>query len=154
MPKIDGAFKTLNKLKNLLQLKIFIFTSRDWPQLENEEDCIKNNWEKNINKITKLWLSENGLKFPCFFKTSKDVKLIIEKENKGAKNNNRRFSESIRNNIKFFVEDDLKNAIKLSYICDFIFLFDQPYNQEKNLPINVFRIKSWGEIYTKIRELI
>jgi uncharacterized HAD superfamily protein len=154
MPKIDGAFKTLNKLKNLLQLKIFIFTSRDWPQLKNEEDCIKNNWGKNIDKITKLWLSENGLKFPCFFKTSKDVKLIIEKENKGAKNSIRRFSESIRNNIKFFVEDDLKNAIKLSYICDFIFLFDQPYNQEKNLPNNVFRVKSWEEIYKKIRELI
>lgn len=65
-----------------------------------------------------------------------------------------RFYESSKKNIRFFVEDDLRKAIKLSYICDFIFLLDHPYNQERNLPNNVFRVKSWEEIYRKIRELI
>ncbi len=159
MPKIDGAIETLNKIINSFQLKIFIFTSRPWPQ-------VKDKWGKGIDDITKLWLSKNGLKYPCFikkfFKTFKDVSLIIEKEsNKSIKlcgifniKSKNRFYSSIRSNIKFFVEDDLKNAIRLSYICDFVFLFDQPYNQEKNLPNNVFRVKSWDKIYRKIRELI
>jgi len=187
MPKIDGAIKTLNKIKNLFRLKVFIFTFRDWPQLKNEEDFIKSNWKKtihsyynrlglnnlikriemldfyifkkNIDKITRLWLFENGIKFPRSFKKyNNNVKLIIEKGNEEVtepremlKN---RFYESSKNNIKFFVEDDLRKAVKLSYICDFIFLLDHPYNQEKNLPNNVFRVKSWEEIYRKIRELI
>jgi len=187
MPKIDGAIEILNKIKNLFNLKVFIFTYRDWPQLKNEENCIKRGWKENINnyysrlglnnlikrietldyyifkknidKITRLWLFENGIKFPRSFKRhNNDVKLIIEKGNEEVselramfKN---RFYESIKNNIRFFVEDDLRKAIKLSYICDFIFLFDQPYNQEDNLPNNVFRLKSWEEIYRKIRELI
>jgi hypothetical protein len=187
MPKIDNAIDILNKIKNIFHLKVFIFTYRDWPQLENEEDNIKNNWEKtiysyynrlglnnmikridildfyifkkNIDKITRLWLFENGIKFPRSFKKSNnDVKLIIEKGNEEIKGPRQifknRFYESSKNNIKFFVEEDLRKAIKLSYICDFIFLLDHPYNQERNLPNNVFRIKSWEEIYRKIRELI
>ena len=166
MPKIDGSIKILNKITSSFQLKIFIFTSRPWPQVKNKENCIQNKWGKGIDDITKLWLSKNGLKYPCFikkfYKTFKDVNLIIEKEsNKAIKlcgifkiKSKNRFYSSIRNNIKFFVEDDLKNAIRLSYICDFVFLFDQPYNQEKNLPNNVFRVKSWDKIYRKIRELI
>jgi uncharacterized HAD superfamily protein len=166
MPKIDGSIKILNKITSSFQLKIFIFTSRPWPQVKNKENCIQTKWGKGIDDITKLWLSKNGLKYPCFikkfYKTFKDVNLIIEKEsNKAIKlcgifkiKSKNRFYSSIRNNIKFFVEDDLKNAIRLSYICDFVFLFDQPYNQEKNLPNNVFRVKSWDKIYRKIRELI
>ena len=166
MPKIDGAIETLNRIITSFQFKIFIFTSRPWPQVKNKENCIQGKWEKSIDDITKLWLSENGLKYPCFikkfYKTFKDVNLIIEKESTKAiklcgifkiKSKNR-FYSSVRNNIKFFVEDDLKNANRLSYICDFVFLFDQPYNQEKKLPNNVFRVKSWEEIYKKIRELI
>lgn len=187
MPKIDGAIKTLNKIKNLFGLKVFIFTFRDWPQLENKENYIKSNWKKtiysyynrlglnnlikrieildfyifkkNIDKITRLWLFENGIKFPRSFKKyNNNVRLIIEKGNEEVtepremfKN---RFFESSKNNIKFFVEDDLRKAIKLSYICDFVFLLDQPYNQEKILPNNIFRVKSWEEIYRKIREFI
>ena len=187
MPKIDNSIETLNKIKNLFYLKVFIFTYRDWPQLKNEEDYIKNNWQeamrnyynrlglnnlikrilildfyifkRNIDKITKLWLFENGIKFPHYFKRfNNDIKLIIEKGNEEVTESRRifknRFYESIKNNIKFFVEDDLRKAIKLSYICDFIFLLDHPYNQEKSLPNNVFRLKSWEEIYRKIRELI
>jgi len=186
MPQIDGAIETLNKIKNIFHLKVFIFTYRDWPS-KNEENCIKNNWEKiicsyynrlglnnlikrieildfcifkkNIDKITKLWLFENGIKFPRSFKKhNNDVKLIIEKGNEEIKEPRQmfknRFYVSSKNNIKFFVEDDLRKAIKLSYICDFIFLLDHPYNQEKSLPNNVFRMKSWEEIYRKIRELI
>jgi len=187
MPKIDNAIDILNKIKNIFHLKVFIFTYRDWPQLKNKEDYIKNNWEKtlcnyynrlglnnlikridildfyifkkNIDKITRLWLFENGIKFPRSFKKhNNDVKLIIEKGNEEIKEPRQmfknRFYVSSKNNIKFFVEDDLRKAIKLSYICDFIFLLDHPYNQEKNLPNNVFRLKSWDEIYRKIRELI
>ncbi len=187
MPKIDNAIDILNKIKNIFHLKVFIFTYRNWPQLKNEEDYIKNNWEKtkcsyynrlglnnlvkrieildfyifkkNIDKITRLWLFENGIKFPRSFKKhNNDVKLIIEKGSEDIKEPcqmfKNRFYESSKKNIKFFVEDDLRKAIKLSYICDFIFLLDHPYNQERNLPNNVFRVKSWEEIYRKIRELI
>ena len=187
MPKIDNAIDILNKIKNIFHLKVLIFTYRDWPQLKNEEDYIKNNWEKticsyynhlglnnlikrieildfyifkkNIDKITRLWLFENGIKFPHSFKKhNNDVKLIIEKGNEEIKEPSQmfknRFCISSKNNIKFFVEDDLRKAIKLSYICDFIFLLDHPYNQEKSIPNNVFRVKSWEEIYRKIRELI
>jgi len=159
MPKIDGAIETLNKIINSFQLKIFIFTSRPWPK-------VKNKCGKGIDDITKLWLFENGLKYPCFvekiYKTFKDINLIIEKENNKAlklcgifkiKSKNR-FCSSIKNNIRYFVEDDLKNAIKLSYICDFVFLLDQPYNQEKDLPNNIFRVSSWEEIYYKIKGII
>lgn len=187
LSEIDGAIETLNKIKNLFHLKVFIFTYRDWPQSKNEENYIKNEWKenirsyynrlglnnliqrieildfcifkKNIDKITRLWLFENGIEFPRSFKKhNNDVKLIIEKGYEEITEPyqmfRNRFYESSKNNIKFFVEDDLRKAIKLSYICDFIFLFDQPYNQEKNLPNNVFRVKSWEEIYRKIRELI
>ena len=187
MPRIDGAIETLNKIKNLFHLNVFIFTYRDWPELKNEGNYIKKNWnenvrsyytrlglnslikrveildfsifKKNINKITRCWLYENGIEFSrSFKKQNNDIKLIIEKGNEEITNPSQmfknRFYESSKNNIKFFVEDDLKKAIKLSYICDFIFLLDYPYNQEKNLPNNVFRMKSWEEIYKKIRELI
>jgi uncharacterized HAD superfamily protein len=187
LPKIDDAIETLNKIKNIFHLKVFIFTYRDWPQLKKGENYIKNEWKentrsycnrlglnnliqrieildfsifkKNIDKITRLWLFENGIKFPRSFKKHNNyIKLIIEKGSEEVTEPRRmfknRFYESSKNNIKFFVEDDLRKAIKLSYICDFIFLLDHPYNQEKSLPNNVFRVKSWGEIYTKIRELI
>lgn len=187
MPKIDSAIETLNKIKNSFQLKIFIFTSRPWPLSKNNKNYIKNKWKentrsyynrlglnnlikrieildfnifkKNIDKITRLWLFENGIKFPRSFKKhNNDVKLIIEKGNEEVTESHwmfaNRFYESSKKNIRFFVEDDLRKAIKLSYICDFIFLLDHPYNQERNLPNNVFRVKSWEEIYIKIRELI
>lgn len=188
LPKIKGAIETLNKIKNLFHLNVFIFTYRDWPQLKNEENYIKNEWKESIrsycnrlglknliqrieildfcifkkniiDKITRLWLFENGIEFPRSFKSHNNyVKLIIEKGYEEITEPyqmfRNRFYESSKNNIKFFVEDDLRKAIKLSYICDFIFLLDHPYNQEKSLPNNVFRVKSWDEIYRKIRELI
>ena len=107
MPKIDSAIETLNKIKNLFHLNVYIFTCRDWPSSRNKKNVLKNNWQeamcsyynrlglnnvikrilildfyifkKNIDKITKLWLFENGIKFPHYLKRfDSDVKLIIE----------------------------------------------------------------------------
>jgi hypothetical protein len=71
--------------------------------------------------------------------------------------------------LRYFVEDDIEKAEKLAYICDVVFLVEHPYNtgfekqcescnyeckREKiDLPNNVRTVKSWDEIYKRIRLL-
>ncbi len=67
-----------------------------------------------------------------------------------------RFYISRQKGIRFFVEDHLEKAVKLAHICEVVFLFDQPYNQveeNKIVPSNILRVRSWGEIYKEIRRL-
>lgn len=103
-----------------------------------------------INRITKLWLKKSGFKYQ---------KLIIEKGNDDSADPRghiyNRFQMSIKENIRFFVEDDWEKAIKLAFICDVVFLFDHPYNQKPDTPLpnNIIRVKSWNEIYRNIRRL-
>ena len=106
-------------------------------------------WRKPIDKITRLWLRKHGLKYD---------KLIIEKGNEDVPDPRghirNRFFKSREYKIKYFVEDDLEKAVKLAYICDIVFLLDQPYNQTLDKqPSNVIRVKSWEEIYRQIRKL-
>lgn len=63
-----------------------------------------------------------------------------------------RFYVSRKKKIRFFVEDDHEKASKLAYICDIVFLIEQPYNESEKIPTNVIRVGSWDEIYRQIRK--
>ncbi len=79
-----------------------------------------------------------------------------------------RFNYAKKKRIRFFVEDDWVKALKLSYVCDVVFLIDHPYNrsaaQENSkhanelvigkLPTNVIRVASWGELKKIISQLV
>jgi uncharacterized HAD superfamily protein len=191
MPIIEDVEEYLNKIRNIFNMKIYIFTLRPWPDCKDKKElitsikdfaykCNKNirlifsvlalllpfliigKWKHiPISIITKCWLKEKNI--PC-------NKLFIEKVNdfssdpRGSYRN--RFFISRRKKIRFFVEDDLLKAIKLSYICEVVFLLNHPYNlpannlpneennKRSNLPKNLIRVNSWNDIYQKIRELI
>ena len=57
--------------------------------------------------------------------------------------------------MRFFEEDDAEKASKLAYICDIVFLLEQPYNRNPpvSLPDNVIRCQNWDEIYKQVRIL-
>lgn len=117
-----------------------------------------------IEHLTKCWLRLNNLNWD---------KLTIERGNEDVADPQghfrNRFYIARKKLIKFFVEDDLEKAVKLAYICDVVFLLDHPYNQnlpdkckgcgydckldEKYVPDNVKRVKSWDDIYKCIRML-
>jgi uncharacterized HAD superfamily protein len=181
MDVIEDAAESIRKLQNMFRLKIYIFTYRPWPDNPNKTELIEdikkflhdckcfsfNNFllkitiyipfvmkfsflfkEQPLKQMTKEWLERYGFKFDKF---------IFEKGNdyssdpRGEFNN--RFYVSRMKKIRFFVEDDLEKAKKLSYICDIVFLFDQPYNRERTgIPTNIIPVNSWNEIYKKIRK--
>lgn len=117
----------------------------------------------NIGSITKRWL--DGLWEKLNHANPGDAhfhhkKLHIEKGNynlpvgvkKSLYKNRYYFSQKYR--IKYFVEDEVQKAIKLSSICKYVFLITHKYNEEyKDLPFNVVRVNDWNEIYEKIKEL-
>ncbi|MGE4421664.1 MAG: hypothetical protein AB7D39_05150 [Pseudodesulfovibrio sp.] len=163
MPKMEGVSDCLNKLKNGMDIKIYIYTHRPWPMLKtiNAADwnrlkekwhSIKLSWVDRIfgcnrmDKMTKQWLDYQKIPYK---------KLVIEKTNKHKyvskyfeKN---RYTHAQKYNIRYFVEDTLENALKLAETCDVVFLIDHPYNQTSTLPYNVIRVHSWGEIVDFIR---
>ena len=173
MPPMPEAAENLRKIRNSFNLKVYIFTHRDWPQLNQGRKEVDKTWKKEaslfsksvelslrekirlffkrkaIDRITILWLKKHGILYD---------KLIIEKGNeeiadpRGHFRN--RFHISRKKKIRFFVEDDLRKAIKLAFICDVVFLLDQPYNRNMpELPSNIIRVKSWEDIYKEIRRL-
>lgn len=193
MPPIENAAVRIRTLRHIFKFKIYIFTHRPWPDHEDMQELInkiqdfykeskgftlsllllkigiklKFKWligklkEEPLKLITKQWLEDKGIKFYN--------KFIFEKGNdyssdpRGKFNN--RFYISRQKKIRFFVEDDYEKAIKLSYICDIVFLYSHPYNKpnlklpmdinklRKNLPSNIIRVKDWDEIYQHIRRL-
>ncbi|MEM3485041.1 MAG: hypothetical protein QXI12_05420 [Candidatus Methanomethyliaceae archaeon] len=103
-----------------------------------------------IDLITKLWLEQHGFEYD---------KIMIEKGSEEVADPRgrilNRFFTSRAKKIRFFVEDDLVKAIKLAFICEIVFLIDQPYNQDAPMmPANIIRVKSWDEILRKTRTLI
>jgi uncharacterized HAD superfamily protein len=178
MPPIENVAKPIKKLRNIFKFKIYIFTFRDWPQLfdyaEKESNEIKLNWKnaleeltrivkpsfslraywkfrrmREIDIITYLWLRKHKIEFDAF---------VIEKGTENASDPRgkfrNRFYISRRKNIRLFVEDDVEKAHKLAYVCEIVFLINQPYNKYANgLPKNVIRVDSWDEIYRWIRKL-
>jgi uncharacterized HAD superfamily protein len=53
--------------------------------------------------------------------------------------------------IEIFIDDSLENAVDCSSIVERVFLFDQPWNQELNLPKNIERVASWSEIVDRVK---
>jgi len=195
MPAIEDASDRIRTLSNVLKLKLYIFTYRPWPESRDKKELIKKvelfcqqamqfswkllllrillklrflpvDWlieilkEEPLRQNTKIWLKGERIAFKKF---------IFEKGNdyssdpRGKFKN--RFYISRKIKIRFFVEDDLEKAVKLSYICDIVFLLSHPYNEpqqalpdelnalRKDLPSNIIRVKSWNEIYKNIRKL-
>ncbi|MEW5815103.1 MAG: hypothetical protein AB1798_06865 [Spirochaetota bacterium] len=106
-----------------------------------------------IRRLTILWLRHYGFKYD---------NLVIEKGNEDITdprgNFRNRFQLSRKKKIRFFVEDDLEKAVKLSFICDVVFLIAHPYNESArfggtSIPSNIVRVKSWNAIYRHIRRL-
>ncbi|MCX5638820.1 MAG: hypothetical protein NTX52_14175 [Planctomycetota bacterium] len=194
MPAIENASDRIRTLIKAFKLKVYIFTHRPWPDSQNKKELIEavnafcqqasccslrlfllkklvklkflptrrltTRWkEEPLKQISKVWLKGQGIYYDKF---------IFEKGNdyssdpRGKFNN--RFYISRKKKIRFFVEDDLEKAVKLSYICDIVFLLSHPYNEpqqvlpdedalRKNFPSNIIRVKSWNEIYKNIRRL-
>jgi len=141
--KINGIHKT-NKIKEIVNKKLL---SKEYHMFHASTDSS----EKKVHeeKISKLVFNKYLYK-----------KLYLEKGNynlpvgiKGSLYKNRYyFSQSWK--IKYFVEDEPLKAIKLATICQYVFLIEHPYNMDcNNLPFNVIKVKSWPEIYDKIKEL-
>ncbi len=51
-----------------------------------------------------------------------------------------------------FVEDNLKNALRMAGGCERVFLMDHPYNRAGDLPANIQRVRGWREIYDWLRK--
>lgn len=177
MPPREEIAQNIKKLKNALDFKIFVFTSRPWPDLSKldhgevgrsltdwRSQIVKVLTSKNmllrysinliprkylINLITKNWLMSNNILYD---------KLVIEKGNENLLDKRgrlyNRFHISGKKKIRYFIEDDLEKAVKLTYLCDAVFLIDHPYNRnlgEIEPPNNLIRVKDWNEIYKRIR---
>jgi len=67
-----------------------------------------------------------------------------------------RFQGAKRNRLKFFIEDTPENAIKLANLVDYVFLMNQPYNNDENryrFQKNIIRVDSWNEVYSHLKQL-
>ncbi len=102
-----------------------------------------------IRVITQCWLAENQIEYDKF---------TIEKGNEDVADPRghfrNRFNISRKKKIRFFVEDDADKANKLAFICDVVFLMNQPYNESKPIANNVVRVRSWEEISISIKNLL
>lgn len=178
----DSINKRINEIQKRFGYQITLFTYRDWPQITPDiKKLIKEKGltplpTDKIKKITKDWLKKQGLnvvdpnsirgRLRLLFSNS-HKRLIMETGNpyisdtrfgnnfrKSILNKNR-FQDTSRKGYRFFIEDTPENAIKLSSLCDYVFMFDEPYNKEENylFPKNVIRVKSWDEIYRYLKML-
>jgi len=161
-PNIANIIK---ELKNSYDYKINIHSYRPWPQykpygkLINKKD---NLWGKKLTKITEDWLKNKHIGYNSLYieKNSIDVSKrsfsIWGLSHKASKNSfKNRFYITANCAYRYFVEDDIDNAIKLAINCEYVFLVNQPYNQrdDKELPNNIIRVHNWPEIKSKIKEL-
>lgn len=153
MQSFSGAAEIIDRLQNSFGYKIHVITSRPWPNFrlldKNQKKRYKKLWRfKNIKTITKKWLHTCGIRFNRF---------TIEGDNSISfspnVNYNNRFWLASKDRFRMFIEDDLPKAIKLTHICDVVFLIDQPYNQSDSyMPANLIRVKEWKEILHYVRE--
>lgn len=121
------------------------------------------NYRASIRYITKYWLHKSDVMFDTLLVESGNENRMYSR---GRRNN--RFNYSNKRKIRFFVEDDWVNAVRLSYICDIVFLIDQPYNKASlkdhtkhdndiivgTLPSNIIRVTSWDELKRTIGQFV
>jgi len=159
--------KALNTLRNNIGCKIHIFTSRPWPQYselpEDKTAEYKKEWVgKSIAILTRAWLKKNNITFD---------KITIEKSITIKQSripfvsnvgrfflrmhffNENRFTVAANKRYRYFIEDDISKAIKLSHLCEVVFLMDQPYNRDTGyLPKNIIRIYKLSDALHRIRD--
>lgn len=149
MPTTNNAAQIIkNTLINKLGFKIHIFTSRDW---KSKDFDIKG---FNIKKETKNWLSKNSYSWNRIKFESGNYNHPIGLN--GALYSNR-FYLSAKRKIDIFIEDEPEKARRLSHICRYVLLINQPYNQEDEnnpYPYNVIRVNTWNDIPKIVRDLI
>jgi uncharacterized HAD superfamily protein len=195
MPELEGAADVIRSIKTAFLLPVHIFTHRPWPDVRasgSDDKKLQRSWRSaaramaaqanarpfvrlwvclvtglnhrvSIRYISRYWLRSRGIAFDS---------LLVERGNenivyaRGRYEN--RFNYARRKRIRFFVEDDWIKAIKLSYVCDVVFLMDHPYNQAAEgdpskhadasiigkLPANVVRVKSWLELKKILSQLV
>jgi len=105
-----------------------------------------------IEKITEDWLIKNDIPFDVLH-----VDKVKERTTKPWRALRDRFTVSASKEIRIFIEDDLSKALKLTAICEIVFLLNHPYNQilPDNLPTipnNLIRVKNWKAIYAYIKQ--
>ena len=161
MPPLEDAPRWIKRIKNSSNIKIWIFTSRPWPEQRNTSkkqfDILLRKWTKRLSElerlvnywhlehffdhyethnmlgaITRLWLKKHDFIFD---------KLIVEKTSshffdKKTETKNRLELARNKKQLKIFVEDDIGKAVRLCAFCELVFLFDQPYNQSIKDSIN------------------
>lgn len=181
MPPVPGAAEVLKKLHNEYGLEIVVCTSRPWPDPGTKQqlgdfsrvlrervvpcrgltDLDASAQRRLMRRHTKQWLDANGFTYQ---------KLYLDKGSDAAYEPDvaqvNRFEVARKRDIRYFVEDYLKKAVKLSYICDVVFLISHPYNQpheslgpaenrrRSNLPDNLVRVTSWNDIYQYLTWLL
>jgi len=174
----------LKDLRENFGYKINVFSYRNWPKKDHcdhhEQISIVKKWSKYsfpyinfsipfdkyksiyglsvIKSITRKWLKKNQIKFDkIIIDSNRDNDKLIEYNRfKSLKKDFRnRYYHTKLNSYRFFIDDELPNAIKLSYTCKYVLLIDQPYNQfdHQIIPSNIIRVYSWSEIKEKIKEL-
>ncbi|MBS2210261.1 hypothetical protein KEM09_02560 [Carboxylicivirga mesophila] len=158
--------KIIQELRNSFGYKIHIHTYRPWPQFSFgtiSRVILETKWSDNsIKKITKEWLNRYNIEYDKLYieRTSIDkgrMKFIFLGSlfNLIRKDFKNRFFYTNNKPYRYFVEDDINNAKKLSRYCEYVFLIEQTYNcnTEIDMPINIIRVKDWKEIKEYIKEL-
>lgn len=104
--------------------------------------------ETHVERITIAWLEKNNFIYDHLM-----VEFGSEDVADPSVHVYNRFYAARTQQIRFFVEDDLVKAEKLSFICDTVFLIDHPYNQSDTLPSNIIRVHGWNELLKKVRKI-
>ncbi len=94
----------------------------------------------NLEAMTYAWVERH---FPKKFQDIYFSNAIVTPEHKQIKK-----SELCHDlGIEIFIDDSIGNVLDVATVCEQIFLFDRPWNQDKvALPVNVTRAYSWKEI--------
>lgn len=111
-----------------------------------------------IRRETRKWLKKKRVPYDLLTIENNAIdvrssKLSVLKKPKKIYRN--RYYYAQKECFRYFVEDDITNAIKLSSFCEFVFLINHKYNinYPNDLPKNILRVDDWSQIKTIIREL-
>ncbi len=198
MQPMDGAAKHLSEIKRLGLKVYVVTSRPWPYRGHGDEDFKLDERLREWKKSTCAWLSEKiGAEKPiaclidkirCVFGFVRPIELVTKNwlrinkipfdkfliQGGGSRLSHRVFGDVDRvslarkNRLKFFVEDDLVNARKLAYVCDFVFLIEHPYNHNfgnspdllepgnpfLKLPANIIRVNGWSDIYQIVRRLV
>ncbi|MEI6352424.1 MAG: hypothetical protein WCO35_00605 [Candidatus Nomurabacteria bacterium] len=126
---IFGAIESIEKMNNL-GCELYAITARPLYLEKETKELIKKHFHNHFKEVYHLGSRKKGE----YLKVDKGI-----------------FSKEFGINI--FIEDSLKNSLDIAQHNIPVILLDNPWNQEENLPENIFRVKDWNEILQKIEEL-